>query len=511
MPAHTLAFAVSPRAPGDAMLRLTATLAALVVSSGAWGQGASSFVPTLGVTLTATDNRQPGSGGRGSELITQISPGFSLNSRRGPIQGSLTYALNGQMYASDSSRNSVFHALSGVGRLAVLDGRAGVDATASAGRQIVSPFGVQTADPNLNRGNQAQVVSYSLAPYLNGRLLGEVDYRLRAGFNESRSDAGSTADTRSLTLATGIGGRLGGQVGWGLDYQRSVFESSRTARSHTSRLVGSLSHQPDVTLQWTARAGAEIDDVRTGRSEQTATWGLGIAWAPGPRTSLRANYDRRFFGNGYLLTFSHRMASTIWTASSTRDYQTGGVAGRALVSAYDLFFAQFASIEPDPIRRDALVRAFLAANGLDAGSQVVTSGYLSSSPRVQRSHNLTAAYQGLRSTATVSLVHSDSTTLSNASGGGGATPTNDAAQTGLALGLSHRLDPVSSLSLTASQQHTKARGTFGGSDLQSLVLTWSTRLGPQTSGSLSLRHSRFDNDTNPYNESAVIGSLRMQF
>ena len=48
-------------------------------------------------------------------------------------------------------------------------------------------------------------------------------------------------------------------------------------------------------------------------------------------------------------------------------------------------------------------------------------------------------------------------------------------------------------------------------DLQSVVATWSTRLGPHASASLGLRHNRFDSDTNPYNESALIGSVRLQF
>lgn len=488
---------------------LAATAAVTSVSAGA--QNAFSVVPSVGVTATATDNRDLSSTRREADLVTQISPGIALSSRRGPLQGALTYTLNGVVYARDSAQNNVFHSLAANGRLSLLDGRAGVEANASAGRQIVSAFGTQSPDSNLGSGNQAQVVSYSLSPYLTGRLLGNVSYRAQAVFSESRSDTGSTGDTTSLNASLGFAGRVAG-LGWGVDASRAISETPATARTHNGRIVGSLSHQPDPEVQLFLRAGTEVDDIRTGQSERTTTWGLGAQWTPGPRTSLRADYDKRFFGRSHALAFSHRMARTIWTLGDSRSFQTGGVAGRAVVSVYDLFFAQFASVEPDPIRRDALVRNFLAANGLDAGGRVAVGGFLSSGPTVQRNQNVAAAYQGLRATVTVALLRTESSSaLASSAGAGDVANGKRVRQQGLSVSLTHRLTPASSVAVTASQQRTPASGNFGGSDLQSVAATWSTRLGPHASASLGLRHNRFDSDSNPYNESAFIGSIRMQF
>ena len=48
--------------------------------------------------------------------------------------------------------------------------------------------------------------------------------------------------------------------------------------------------------------------------------------------------------------------------SSSRDVSdpSAGQPGHRLGTAYDLFYSQFASVEPDPTKRDQLVRSFLA-------------------------------------------------------------------------------------------------------------------------------------------------------
>jgi uncharacterized protein (PEP-CTERM system associated) len=494
------------------MAALPALAMALAASMPAAAQSsAPSLVPSVGVTLTATDNRDLSSTRPQADLVTVISPGITLTSRRGPLQGSLNYALSGIVYARDSSRNAVRHNLAANGRWSLLEGRAGVDATANVGRQVVSAFGTQSPDANLGRDNQAQVVSVGLSPHLAGSLWGNIGYHARLSFNESRSDSsGSAGDARSLDASVGIGGQQG-MLGWGVDARRAIHETATRARAHNGGVTGSLSFQPDPEVQGFVRLGSEVDDLRSGRSERELTWGVGAVWTPTPRTLLRADYDRRFFGRSYALNFSHRTARTIWTLGAARSLQTGGVGGRAIVSAYDLFFAQFASIEPDPARRDALVRNFLTANGIDPTSQVVVGGFLTSGPTVQTSQNAALAYQGLRHTLMFTVMRSRTEQLGATGAGGTAGLPAGIAQRSLGINLSHRLTPESSLVVSASQQRTPDAGTAKGNDMVTLVATWSTRLGPSVNASLGLRHTRFSSDARSYDENALIGSMRMQF
>ncbi len=484
--------------------------AAALLAAGVHAQSGPKVVPSVALSLTATDNRDLSTSNPQADLITEVRPGISLASRRGPLQGVLDYSLSGVAYARESSLNTVYHNLAANGRWALLEGRAGIEATAAAGRQIVSAFGPQSSDANLVRGNQAQVFSYSVSPYLSGLLPGNVSYRARMSYNDSRSDsAGDAGDTTALLAQVGLGGRLG-ILGWGLDASRSISKTPRTARAHNGGITGSLSWQPDPDLQGVLRLGTEVDDIRTGNSERVYTWGLGGVWMPTPRTMLRADYDRRFFGRSHTLMASHRTARTIWSLADTRSFQTGGVGGRAIVSVYDLFFAQFASAEPDPIRRDAMVRNFLTANGLDPNGQVAVSGFLTSAPSVQRSRNASVAYQGLRTTLMFMVMQTQTRQFGASSGGADPALLAGITQRTLSLSLSHRLTPESSLVFTLSQQRTPDVGSLHGNDLRTVVGTWSTRLGPATSASLGLRYTRFDGDR-PYNESALLGTLRMQF
>lgn len=491
-------------------VRVLTVVAAVMAAMSALAQDSLTVVPSVSVTMTATDNVDLAPNGR-SDLITEVAPGIAIVSRRGPLQGALNYSLNGVAYARDSAANTVYHNLAANGRWTLMDGRVGLDATASAGRQIVSAFGTQSSDAYRARGNQAQVTSYSVSPHVAGPLLGNASYRGRLTYAQSRSDDSSIdSNTKSLVAAFGVGGRKG-MLGWGVDASRAIYETPQTARAHNGSVVGSLSIQPDPEWMAVVRAGIEVDDILTGQSERVFTWGLGGQWMPTPRTVLRADYDRRFFGRSHALTFSHRTARTVWTLGDQRSFQVNNVGGRAVASIYDLFFAQFASIEPDPIQRDLLVRNFLAANGIDPNSSVVVGGFLSAGPTVQRSQSLAIAYQGLRNTLVLSLLRSDTRQIGHGSSAGDLSLTNKVDQRTVSLSLSHRLTPESSLIVSLSQQRTPDVGTLKGNDLQTIAATWSARFGRSTTGSLGLRYTHYGAESSPYNETALIGSLRMQF
>jgi uncharacterized protein (PEP-CTERM system associated) len=492
---------------------LGALSAGLCICSAVSGQTLS-VVPSLTITDTLTSNRNLQSSSTKVDQVTQISPTVSLTARGDTsLQGSLSYSANGLIYLRDSSLNTVYHSLASSGNLRLFDrlleGRGGVDVTASASRQAVSAFGTQGGDRALNNDNQTQTFSYSLSPFLRGRLLGEVNYQVRTSYSGSLSGASQVGDSASLNTSAGLSGRLG-KIGWGLDVSRATTIPDVGRRTTNSRVGASANYSPDVDLQLSLRAGSEVDNLTSQSSRNTVNWGAGIGWTPTPRTSVRFDVDRRFFGNSHSLSVSHRMARISLTAGDSRSLQQGGTAGRGVVSIYDLFFAQFASVEPDPVKRDILVRNFLAANGLDAGSKVVIDGFLTSSSTVQRSQNLSMAYQGVRTTLTVSALRSQSSRLGD--GGEQGDLTNGAVrQQGLSVTMSYRLTSDTSFVVSLSEQRTPGVGVQAGNETRTVVASWATPVGRRSNLSLSVRHTRFDSDTNPYHESAIIGSYRMQF
>ena len=145
----------------------------------------------------------------------------------------------------------------------------------------------------------------------------------------------------------------------------------------------------------------------------------------------------------------------MWTFTDTRDVSTGRFQADASIGTpYDLYFRQFASTEPDPVRRDVLVRNFLQANGIDPNSTVI-SQFLTSAPTLQRTQELSFALVGLRNTLTFRASQSKTRRLDTVS------PVVDdlavadhVRQRGLAVDLAHRLTSVAVLTLTGSYQKT---------------------------------------------------------
>ncbi len=492
--------------------RSAATLAAVSLLAVSAAAGAQTLVsPSVSLSETYTTNRNLLSVDPQSDFITRVSPRVSVSSRGGAVQGNLDYTMVGLLYARGTYLNEIQHNLASNARISLLEGRVGMLASASAARQAISAYGLQTPDPALgDRNNQTQTFNYSLAPYLSGVLLGEVNYHARLSYTASRTDSSFAGDTASGTALLSLSKQFGA-LGLGLEGSRTIMDSKDRERSHNGRVFASASHRVNSELAFVVRAGTESDDLVTSTSRQRSTWGLGTTWSPTPRTMVQLDYDRRFFGDAHSISLSHRMANTVWTYSDVRSLEMGETGGRSLVSAYDLFFAQAASIEPDPIKRDQLVRAVMLANGLDLGSTVVVGGFLTGGPTVQRAQQFAVAYRGLRATVVLTLSRTQTDRIGNGLAVGDLAQMDRIRQQGGTLSWSHRLAPETSFILTAGLQHTDARGSEPSNELRSLVASWSERLGPRSSLTVSVRHSDFESVTNPYRESALIGTFNLQF
>ena len=75
----------------------------------------------------------------------------------------------------------------------------------------------------------------------------------------------------------------------------------------------------------------------------------------------------------------------------------------------------------------------------------------------------------------------------------------------------HRLTPTASFTLTVSDQKTSDFGALAGNELRLVSAGLSDTLTRLITGTLTLRHARFTSPSQPYTESAIIGSLGMTF
>ncbi|MDZ7592167.1 MAG: TIGR03016 family PEP-CTERM system-associated outer membrane protein [Rubrivivax sp.] len=239
-------------------------------------------------------------------------------------------------------------------------------------------------------------------------------------------------------------------------------------------------------------------------------WGGGFSWQPTPRTQFSVQTEQRYFGRSWNISLSHRMRRTVVVYSDSNSDNNATTGAGAPLTTYDLFFAQFASIEPDPARRDVLVRNFLRAAGLNPNEQA-TGGFISRAVTVTRSQNLSLALQGRRQTAVLSAFATSSRRVDTLS-----TAEDDLSQVyrldqqGVSLSLSHRLTQTSSVGLFASLQRTPSSDGVQGNDLREITLSWSDRIGSRSTVSIEARHSQATGG-NPYKENNVLARFNYSF
>jgi uncharacterized protein (PEP-CTERM system associated) len=270
-----------------------------------------------------------------------------------------------------------------------------------------------------------------------------------------------------------------------------------------------LTFTPLSELRLPLRGGRESSDVQYSTTQWSNTWGAGVDWQPTPRTQISAQGDRRYFGNSYTVTASHRMARSVWSYSNSRS-----VSGEPTLPGAASLLAQFnqfydGCLSSLPHQTALCTQIVSQILGLDPNAPL---GFLNSAQSLQRTQSVTAAYSGLRTTVTLSGSSSTTSRLAGVvCGEGDLSKVPEVRQILMSLTIAHRLTSVSSLAAAVSRQKVLDSGDQPGNIQTTATVGWSSTLGPRTSGSLSVRHTVADSETHPYNESAIIGSLSLRF
>ena len=466
------------------------------------------------VTETVTDNYLLTGIQPESDSITRLTAGVGLNSQSGRTRGFLDYSLSGLIYARHSQRNQLQNALNANFSAVLSEGRSRLDVRAGISQNAISAFGPQPGSNSLNQANTTELRYLNLVPVVYGPLGPRLRYT--ATLNASLSEAKGTAlGSSNLTTTTvRIEPNTAQRLGWAVDGTagRSDFKAGRTTT--TNRLNGTAYYPiTELDLKLSASAGAEITDVNSLQRKRYATYGLGAVWTPSPRTSLTANFDERAFGRTHNLSFEHRTALTTWRVSDSRSVSTvngeSGAGNRG--TAYNLLFAQFASIEPDPVKRADLVNSALLRSGISPTAQINPS-FLNSGVSVQDRQEVSVAMRGVRSTAVLSYSRTATRRLDNFT-----TVADDLSQSsvvhlqGFSLDLSHRLTPVSSLNLLLSDQRGNGDLSTQRNHQRQASLLYTLRPTERGSLSVGLRRALYERASTPFDETALFATLGTRF
>ncbi len=511
-----------PRRPGQRRPGTTLTVLAQAVACAcvAWaampasaqeGGRSSSFATTLDTSLTYIDSRREDALQQGGDLTTEVRPGFRYASRSGRVRGQVNYGLGLVHHTRGSPSTEAQHQLSAnlVGEL--IERRAFVDVTSSISKQSLSAYGQQSVAANrADNTNLAEVWNLSVSPYISGAIGDFALYNLRlnaAATNTRKSitgDSTTTGGSASLNSA-----RRGAVIGWGLTASRTKSDFRAGTESSSENTIASINITPDVDWALTLRGGKESTDIGATQQQSYSTWGASVRWQPSPRTTADVSADHRFFGRSHNVTLSHRFPLSSVRFTSARDVtlSTNPNGLGQPQTLYQLFYNQFASLEPDPILREQLVLTFLGGQGQDPNA-TVGGGFLSAGPSLQERHDFAWNYSAKRLTLALQAFANRSGQIGSTS----VTPTGeDVRQRGYNSTVSYRLTPTASFGINGSRLMTQPTSVQSGTDLKSLSLTFTDQLGRRTTGALSARYSVFNSTFNPYRESAVTASLAMRF
>ncbi|MBT3067027.1 TIGR03016 family PEP-CTERM system-associated outer membrane protein [Rhodoferax sp. U11-2br] len=505
-------------------VHVTPALATLLLLSGtvAWAQDAAPGAATQAVSIstrvtvneTVTDNVALSGTSAKSDQITEISPGIHVNINGARLKTYFDYSLTHVNYAQGTAASRNQNALNTFGTLEAVDNWAFLDFSGNISQQTISAFGTQSNNNTTINANRTEVASYSLSPYVKGRLGDAANYEARISRAVSSSDSATASDTATTNSVVKVSNASAYRsLGWTADLsrQQASYSAGRTTETDTYSLGLTYEVSPQVKLS--ANAGQESNNYSSLDKQNYSTSSVGINWFPSERTSLSALTGKRSFGNTHNVSLEHRSARTVWRFSDSKDVSTtpnqNGVG--TIGNLYDLFYSQLEGSGLSATERAQRVNALLQLYGLSANTPVV-GGFLTSAISVQRSQNLSLALLGIRDTITFLLSRTESNRLDTVTSvvdnlSNGVT----VIQNGFSVNYSHRLTPDYSLGVSLSRQDTSGTTTAEETTLRSFHVNISGKVGRRTAASLGLRRVVSDNATNPYTENAVTGNLNVQF
>lgn len=468
--------------------------------------------PRVRLTETLTDNVNINrtANGKKSDLVTELAPGIRIEARTARLKAYLDYSLLGQFYAqTDYSRTQ--NALNAFGTFEAVDNWLFFDFSGVIAQQAISAFGAQSPDSSTINNNSTETATYRFSPFIRGQMGGWVDYSLR--YNLSTTNA-SAANANDVDLEQWTGQLRGStpfhSLKWTIDGNQQTTEYSRGRETEADMLRGSVNYSITPQFRINLSAGRESNNYLSVDRESNSTHGYGFDWNPTERTQISAFKEKRFFGDGHNVRFTHRFPRSSVSYTDTRDVMVlpNQFSTIGLGNIYDLYFDQFASLIPDPIARASFVRTLLELSGINPNTQV-TSGFLASRATIQRRQQLAFAIFGIRNSITLSANRTESESLLASNTLIDDFSQNDLIrQKGVSLNFSHRLSELSNLNVLAARQETTGHGSNTRKTTSTLYqVNVSTKLSAKTTASLSARRSEFDSPTNPYTENALIGTL----
>lgn len=479
--------------------------------------------PGIDLRETYTDNLTLApSGSERGDFVTEISPRLSVKGTGPRMKLGAEYTMRNFLYARESGASNTHHQLQAAAHAEMVEDLFYIDGKASAGQQAISAFGPQVAGSGHLSGNQADVRTYSVSPYLQHRFGRSATAEMRFSHDSVGADTGGLLDSRSNRVRIGLNsGSAFRTLLWGIAYDDQKIEYESAEDVETRSLSGSLRYRLSPRFAVTAAGGYEDNSyVSIGRKPEGKFWSLGAAWMPSERSSVEVSAGKRFFGDTLAIRAQHRTRLTVWSFGYQEDVTT--TRSQFLVpSAQDtaaFLNGLWMSSIPDEVAREELVRSFIREAGLPA-TLVVPVNSFTNRVFLQKSAHASVALRGMKNTLTASVFRVEREPQSApgndvALGPGADTLLGEASrQDGVSTVWNWRLSPRTSVTAGAGYSRVRSEATGRRDDNVTARIGLTHQLQQKLTGGVELRRleKRSSDSGAEFRENAISAFLQMSF
>jgi uncharacterized protein (PEP-CTERM system associated) len=256
--------------------------------------------PTLSLGETLTDNVFYSASDRTAAAETRLIPGVSVSADTPRLQGVMTAQVEGDAYVPTSSLDQLFANLYANGTGTIVPGYLFVDVQSSIAQGSTLPgLGFINAS-QLPRGQQTQIYTNLISPYLRESYDGLVDTELRYRFGSTNFGGNTVTTASTLTpsqtnLANGILNEGTFTATTGRDFTRAAsrltidaasFNSNSTSRNTQFSSYDDLQYQITPAIAALGRIGYQNIQYPFAPSASFA----GPTWLVGGRLTFGPNY-----------------------------------------------------------------------------------------------------------------------------------------------------------------------------------------------------------------------------
>jgi uncharacterized protein (PEP-CTERM system associated) len=481
------------------------------------------IVPTVSVGEIYTDNVSLSPDAlKQDDWITQVIPGISIAATGTGLRFSATYAPDILYYARGQRDNQVYQRGNArvsaelARQLLFVDAGGGVDQYDASLQSPLTTSNVNTT------GNRATVRSYFVSPYLSHDF--GSDAQAEARFTESvvnsddislNSLSNSVADRINLRLKSGPAYKL---LAWHLDYLRENIDYESAPDISSEVITADARRLITPTVGLLAQVGYDVYKVGDIAPESEGpSWSAGFDWTPSPRSRLAVAAGHRFYGDVYLLDFTHRTRLTAWSAIYSESVTTTRSEFFTPVSTSTAGYlnALFASQFSDPVARQKVVEDFIASTGLPQALSAPANFFSNQLSLVKR-WQASAGILGARNVVIANVFKETSEGLAGNVGqptSGDFTASNEIIQTGTSLLWNWRIAAQNAWNLGGAYGRNEFPGTSRIDNLTFVGMGLTRQFQPRLYGSVNYRRQQNDSSesASSYTENAVFATVRKRF